>query len=184
MPQDNQGTDAMREGEKEVSRFAKWRRAILGTLGAVGIWIAAIFSVQQPVVVPDMPIQQVAAQEWIFTNDWQITASNWTITVRAGFRLDLASIPPQARKPLGLWPDSPSIRRAAATHDALYASELLPRDTADALLYWQALRDGTDPAKARAVWEAVSLWGFLPWGTHTPESVEQARRLVTLAPRR
>ena len=182
MSQNPEGTATMCGQQKEVSRWGQWRRAILGTIGAVGIWIAAMVSVQQPVIVPDMPIQRVAAQEWIFTNDYAIAASNWTVTIRAGFRCDLGSIPPQARKPLGLWPDSPSIRRAAAAHDALYASELLPRDTADALLYWLALRDGTDHAKARAVWEAVSLWGFLPWGIHTPESVAEARRLVSVSP--
>ncbi len=166
-----------------MSTWQKWRRAILGTIGAAGVWLAAMLSVQQPVVLPPLPIQQVSEQVWIFTNDYRVTVSNWVVTIKAGFRCDLASIPDQAQGPLGLTRDAVSLRRAAAVHDALYASRLLPRDTSDACLLIIALQDGTDPAKAQAVWEAVSLWGFIPWDRHTTESVWEAGKYVTITER-
>ena len=166
-----------------MTRWQQWRKAILGTIGAAGIWLAAILAHQPGVMPPPLPIASCGVNQWVLTNDYTTTISNLTITIKSGFETDLASIPPPLQMPIGMSPDNPSIRRGALIHDALYAAELVDRQTADSILYAACIQDGTDPDKARAIWQAVHEWGFVVWDKHTTDSVSQARRLVTVSAR-
>lgn len=186
MPSDFKGTATVRPAEKEVSRFARIRKAVYATIGAAGIWIAAILCIQPTVNVAPLPVRQMAACRWVLTNEFAITISNVTVRFKAGFESDLASIGPLSY-PLGLRNDSPSIRRAALAHDGFYSlmdkngeGGPVSRKLADTLLYIGCLEDGTTPRKAEAVREAVSTWGWAAVEKHTPESVERARGFVSV----
>ena len=167
-----------------MKNWRKYLKAALGTLGAIGIWIAAV-TCQQPAVEPTpLPLLCLGINHWIVTNDYStaVTVSGmmYRVTIREGFRTDLASIAPVFAKPLGITHDSPTIRRGALVHDALYATHLTDRDTADAILYAACLQDGMEPAKAKAVYEAVNLWGWHPWQNQSETRIAMVRRQVTL----
>ena len=170
------------------TRWQRIRRSVYATIGAAGIWLAAILCVQPTVAVDPLPLRQVSELRWVLTNDCAITISNVTIRFKAGFESDLATIG-KLSYPLGLRNDSPSIRRAALAHDGLYAlmdkdgNGPISRELSDTLLYIGCLDDGTTPRKAEAVKTAVSIWGMEALRHHTPESVERARRLVSVTVR-
>lgn len=161
-------------------------RSVAATLLAVGIWAGAIMAFQPTVQAPDLPLAQIGSVQWITTNAVEITASNWTVRIERGFVTDLATIPSQLQYRLGLRNDSPSIRRAALLHDALYAlmdaegHGPVDRATADALIELVAVQDGTVQKKATAVREAVSIWGWAAVASHTPETVAAAAKKVSV----
>lgn len=170
-----------------MTTLQKYRRAIIGTLAGMGIWIAAIMAFQPAVTPPAIPLWHSGIKAWTLTEDYttavMVSGVTYTVTIRAGFVTDGASIPDKLATPLGLTRDSPSIIRGALVHDALYVSQLVDRQTADSILYAACLHDGTDPDKALAVWLAVHEWGFVVWDRHTPESIKQARSQVTIQKR-
>ena len=66
-------------------------------------------------------------------------------------------------------------------HDALYASELVPRAIADELFYDLMFYCGVEEIKRKAMYEAVSEFGGEVWEDHTQESIENAREFVSIA---
>jgi hypothetical protein len=176
------------EPKAKVSRWRLWRKAVIGALGGVGIYLAAILAHQPDVSLSDGPmIQAVGLSEYRLAQDYRtaftVAGKRYGIEIKAGFVYDGASIPAALRYPLGLDPLSGCLMRGALVHDALYGSELLPRDVADTALLVIAQEDGTEGRKARAIYRAVHDAGAIVWSRHTPESVEQARAMVTVAER-
>ncbi len=184
MPQDNQGANAMcAEQKAKVSRWTLWRGAVFGAIGGVGIYLLAIFSNQAPVEIHDGPvIQAVSLDCYRLAQDYRtaftVAGQRYGIEIKAGFVYDGASIPAALRYPLGLDPLSGCLMRGSLVHDALYGSELLPRDVADTALLVIAQEDGTEGRKARAIYRAVHDAGGLVWDRHTAESVAKARTYV------
>lgn len=165
------------------TKWSKWKAAILGTLAAAGVWLAAVLAPQLPVDPPGIPMALQGQRAAILTNDYTTEAGGRTITIKAGFRWDGASIPNCLDTPLALDRFSPSLRRGGLVHDALYASQWVSKDVADWCLYDAILNDGTQFEKAKAVYRAVQLWGFTAWDSKTPESIRRAREFVSLQPR-
>ena len=177
----------------KIGMIRKSASALIATisLSAIAIWWGCITTPQPMVTPPPIPIISTGSNLWITTNVWDDvveTLSNGTfhIHIEPGYETDLASIPNPLAYPAGLTHDSPSIRRGALDHDAAY-SVLDPegigpitREEADAILESACLKDGTAPAKARAVRLAVSTWGWWVVMQHTPTSVTDARKLVTI----
>lgn len=157
-----------------------WRRSILGTLGAIGVWIAAVVAVQPDVTAPALPVEVIGPRLVVVTNDYRTRIGADVFTIRAGFKSDLASIPPCLTNLLGIVWDSPTIRRAALCHDADYAGHLTSREHADADLYAGCIADGMVTEKALAVRDAVASWGFLAWDAYTPEQVWSNRQFVSV----
>ena len=163
MSQDNQGANAMREGEEKVSRFAKWRRAILTSFTLIGLSLAAIVANQPSVDPPPLPIVALGVNEWVSTGTYHTVIAGYPVDVPAGARSDLASIPHAAAKALGIPRDHPAIRRGAFCHDRLYRTKEVTRAKADWLLWRACLEDGMNPDKAGAVYQWVRTWGFEAW---------------------
>lgn len=167
-----------------MKNWRKYLKAAIGTVGLISVWIAAVACHQPAVEPPPLPLLCIGINHWIVTNDCTtaVTVSGTThrVTIREGFRTDLASIAPVFAKPLGITHDSPTIRRGALIHDALYASHLTDRATADAILYAACLQDGMEPDKAAAVYQAVHLWGWQPWGNMSDAHIAMVRRQVTV----
>ncbi len=141
----------------------QWGKAILGTLAGAGIWWAAFVAVQPSVTLPPLPIVACGVDRWVTTAAYTTTIAGVTLAIPDNFTNDLASLGP-LDKPLGIPRDHPSIRRAALVHDWGYRTHLYPRETMDWLLWQGCLEDGMEPAKAQAVYEAVTLWGWKAWG--------------------
>jgi hypothetical protein len=187
VPENPEGATTMcSEPKAKVSRWGMIARSVGATLLAVGIWAGAIMAFQPTVQAPDLPLAQIGSVQWITTNAVEITASNWTVRIERGFITDLATIHPALQYRLKLKNDSPSIRRAALLHDALYAlmdaegHGPVDRATADALIELVAVQDGTVQKKATAVREAVSIWGWAAVASHTPETVAAAAKKISV----
>lgn len=163
-------------------KIRNYWRAIGATFLGIGVYLAAVLSHQPEVPVQSAPeIQPVSASEYRVTSDYVTTISNFCVRVRAGYVFDGASIPPGLTTALGLNPFSGTLLRGALVHDALYASELVSKDTADNLFYQAILADGTEQGKAAACHRAVRDWGFRAFERHTYESINAARTFVEVA---
>jgi hypothetical protein len=129
---------------------------------------------------PPQPIGRFdeTSGHWIAAQDWSVQlADGRTLRVLAGFSSDGASIP----RPL--WPlvgprFSARTFPAALAHDALYASEWLPRAQADAEFYRLLRLTGVGRVKARSFWLAVRAAGWLVWRRHLRCGIELARLWV------
>ena len=169
-----------------MKKWHNYLKAAIGTIAAISIWIGAITCLQPAVTPPPLPIAACGVNQWVLLSDYQsavtVSGVTYAVTIRAGFRSDLASIAPVIAAALGVDRDSPAIRRGALIHDAIYAAHLTSRQTADSILYVICLADGMAPAKARAVYQAVSEWGWGPW-ERTPEQISAARQLVSVSAR-
>ena len=103
-----------------------------------------------------------------------------TISIRAGFRTDGASIPVPLRRFIGNPFDTVRLI-AAVCHDAIYATHLLPRIVAD-FIYYLALRQCSHMPRACAFAEYLALraGGKAAWNEKTPESITENRKLVSV----
>ena len=103
-----------------------------------------------------------------------------TISIRAGFRTDGASIPVPLRRFIGNPFDTVRLI-AAVCHDAIYATHLLPRIVAD-FIYYLALRQCSHMPRACAFAEYLALraGGKAAWNGKTPESIAENRKLVSV----
>lgn len=167
--------------------FKRRWKAITSTLsiGALFIYLSGIFSDQPNIVVSsDLTLIPVSAQEYrpaqTYSTEFTVPPDTYRITISSNFVTDGASIPAIMVPELGVSPWSGVIIRAALVHDALYATELLPRSKADKALRSISLQDGLVPKKAEAVHRAVADWGGEVWAKHTPKSIAAARELVEL----
>ena len=114
---------------------------------------------------------------WVLHDAWSCElADGRTLALDSGFRSDGASVPRL------FWsfcsPFEPDTFPAALAHDALYAGELVDRQTADRNFYHLLRATGASKAKASAMFSAVRLCGWLVWMRHTAASVAEARRLA------
>ena len=102
------------------------------------------------------------------------------ISIRSGFRTDGASIPVPLRRFIGNPFDTVRLI-AAVCHDAIYATHLLPRILAD-FIYYLALRQCSHMPRAYAFAEYLALRarGKEAWQEKTPESIAEARKLVSV----
>lgn len=159
-----------------------WKRIknrVLGVLGLIGISIAAVIAFQPDVPGVPLPLVQVSAKVWDTTNTYSCVVDGLKVTILPGFRCDLASIPDwRVDDLLDIHRDSPSVRRAALVHDALYASRLVSRARADRILWLICIEDKMNLDKAEAVYRWVQECGWIAWEKHTPEMIKLARMLV------
>ena len=114
---------------------------------------------------------------FILLEDVVVESLGYKITVKAGFDFDGASIP-QA-----LWgvygnPLSGKFRIAALVHDALYASEKLSRELADAIFLDLMKQHKVGYIKRQTMYYAVRSAGWYVWRGHTKEEVEKYKGFI------
>lgn len=78
------------------------------------------------------------------------------ITVPAGFKTDLASVP---RLPIVYWLAGGTSSKAAVVHDYLYTTGLVPRDVADAVLREASACIGVPGWRRWIMWAGVRIGG-------------------------
>ena len=117
---------------------------------------------------------------WELAEDWTIEFKNKRVhlilTIRKGFRTDGGSIPKLFQNiisPLGVY------LVAFLVHDALYATEYLPRSEADWILLEILQELGATWWRRNEVWSAVRIGGGFVWEDHTPETIAAARQMVS-----
>lgn len=101
-------------------------------------------------------------------------------TVLDGFTTDFASIPQFYQWRFN--PDDNEIAAAAVIHDALYASESIPRALADEI-FLAAMNDlGAGWWKRKVMHRAVRLGGGFTYSAHTDESIADAKQYIIINP--
>ena len=115
-----------------------------------------------PLVVT--PLQDGRRWCLVFQFEYHI-GSRWSqdkVTVPAGFVTDFASVP----RPLWWWINYWGKHgKAAVLHDHCYQTHCRTRREADDIFYEAMLVGGTRPWKARVMYLAVRLFGWLAWGS-------------------
>ncbi len=133
-------------------------------------------------VKPTQPIGRFddASGQWVLVEPWECRLSGGrTLYLRPGLVSDGASIP------RFLWPVvgpryAPRTFPAALAHDALYMSELLSREQADAEFRRLLVMYGVSYSTSTGYWLAVRLFGWAVWDRHTKDSIAIARAFVTV----
>jgi len=133
---------------------------------------------EKPAVRPLEGSDYELAQDFLFpakVGEWDVV-----VHVRAGFRTDGASVPRFLWRVLGS-PYDPDIVAQSIGHDALYRGEIVPRKDADAAYLAMMEATGVNRRKRRLFWIGVRLFGWITWLGHTPESVAEARKYITIS---
>lgn len=124
--------------------------------------------------IPYPHIEQINDEEYKLIEDYSANLlGKFEIHVKKDFIYDGASIPRLFWTLVGS-PFTGTHTRAAFIHDALYASELLPREEAD-WLFLEILQEcGCGWFKRNLMWSSVRIFGSSVWAKHTIESVKKA----------
>mgnify|MGYP003591678607 FL=1 len=111
---------------------------------------------------------------WISTQQARYEDDKYIITVEAGFDFDFASIPWWATWLLPK--NGQEYDRASFFHDALYASQALPKDESDNVFLGIMLFDGTNKYLAKAMYLAVKYGGHQAY--NDTEDLDHYKKLV------
>ena len=166
-----------------------WKDASRGvrvTLGSILVFIGAMAAYQLVPAQLDVPNHIVLPTgNWRLLACTTITVDNVSMIIAPGFdQWDGLSIPASVTNRLQITRyDYPE---ASLWHDTGYAildkrgNGPLSKSFVDEGLRKLLVRAGCVPVKAQAVQDAVDAWGFVALQRHTPESVERARRFVSI----
>ena len=111
---------------------------------------------------------------WISTEPARYEDDKYIITVEAGFDFDFASIPWWATWLLPK--DGQEYDRASFFHDALFASQALPKDECDNVFLGIMLFDGTNKYLAKVMYWAVKYGGHQAY--NDTEDLDHYKKLV------
>ena len=111
---------------------------------------------------------------WISTQQAKYEDDKYIITVEVGFNFDFATIPWGATWLLPK--NGQEYDRASFFHDALYASQALPKDESDNVFLGIMLFDGTNKYLAKAMYLAVKYGGHKAY--NDTEDLEKYKKLV------
>ena len=111
---------------------------------------------------------------WILTEQARYEDDKYIITVEAGFNFDFASIPVIFRRVLPK--DGKAYDRGSLFHDALYASQGLPKEECDNVFLGIMLFDGTNKCLAKGMYKAVDIGGHKAY--NDTEDLEHYKKLV------
>lgn len=141
--------------------------------------------VMSKAVFPTKPaVRPLGGADYALAQDFHFPAKveGWRVVVRVarGFRSDGASIPRLLWRALGS-PYDPDVFAAAIAHDAMYRGEVVPRRDADAAFLALLAASGVRRRRRLLLWLGVRLFGWLVWRRHTPGSVAEARKRISLA---
>ena len=115
---------------------------------------------------------------WIVQEPLVWEDDKYEIKVLRGFDFDFASTPKVITNILPK--NGQEYDRAACLHDALYASQWLPRTVCDKLFYDAMIADGVNKAKAWSMYTAVRLFGYNAYKNNNKSEVEYYRKLVVV----
>ena len=127
----------------------------------------------------DLKVNIVGQNVFIVLEDVVVYSLGYKITVKKGFDFDGASIP-QALWSLYGNPLSGKFRIAALVHDALYASETLTRELADAIFLDLMKQDEVRYVKRQTMYYAVRSAGWYVWKRHEKVEVKKYKEFINV----
>ena len=127
----------------------------------------------------ELKVNIVDENIFILLEDVVVESLGYKIIVKKGFDFNGASIP-QA-----LWgvygnPLSGKFRIAALVHDALYASQKLPRELADAIFLDLMKQHEVGYLKRQTMYYAVRSAGWYSWKQPTKEEIEEYKEFINV----
>ena len=126
----------------------------------------------------NLKVNIIKEDVFILLEDVTVEALGYRIRVKKGFDFDGASIPQALWSVYGN-PLSGKFRIAALVHDALYASQKLPREVADAIFLDLMKQHEVGYMKRQTMYYAVRSAGWTVWKKHDKEEVNAYRKYVT-----
>ena len=125
--------------------------------------------------VNNLKVEKTGDQVYVLLEDLVYESAKFRITVKKGFDFDAISIP----KVFWTLVDSPFTGRAvrgATVHDALYASQILPKSECDKVFLDAMAEDGVSYVKRNAMYMAVKFGGNSAY--NDTEELEKYKGLI------
>ena len=123
----------------------------------------------------NLKVEKTGDQVYVLLEDLVYEGTKFIITVKKGFDFDAISIP----KVFWTLVDSPFTGRAvrgATVHDALYASQILPKSECDKVFLEAMTEDGVNYVKRNAMYMAVKFGGSSAY--NDTEELEKYKGLI------
>ena len=127
----------------------------------------------------NLKVNIIKEDVFILLEDVTVEALGYRITVKKGFDFDGASIPQALWSVYGN-PLSGKFRIAALVHDALYASEKLPRELADDIFLDLMKQHEVGYMKRQTMYYAVRSAGWYVWRRNTKEEIEKYKEFINV----
>ena len=127
----------------------------------------------------ELKVNIVDENVFILLEDVVVESLGYKITVKKGFDFDGASIPQALWSVYGN-PLSGKFRIAALVHDALYASQKLPREVADAIFLDLMKQHEVGYMKRQTMYYAVRSAGWYVWRRNTKEEIETYKEFINV----
>ena len=125
----------------------------------------------------NLKVNIIKEDVFILLEDVTVEALGYRIRVKKGFDFDGASIPQALWSVYGN-PLSGKFRIAALVHDALYASQKLPREVADAIFLDLMKQHEVWYLKRQTMYYAVRTAGWYSWKQLTKEEIEEYKEFI------
>ena len=127
----------------------------------------------------NLKVNIIKEDVFILLEDVVVESLGYKITVKKGFDFDGASIPQTLWSVYGN-PLSVKFRIAALVHDALYASQKLPRELADAIFLDLMKQHEVGYLKRQTMYYAVRSAGWYSWKQLTKEELEKYKEFINV----
>lgn len=127
----------------------------------------------------NLKVNIIKEDVFILLEDVMVESLGYKITVKAGFDFDGASIPQALWSVYGN-PLSGKFRIAALIHDALYASQIVSREVADAIFLDLMKQHEVGYLKRQSMYYAVRSAGWYSWKQLTKEEIEKYKEFVNV----
>ena len=127
----------------------------------------------------NLKVNIIKEDVFILLEDVMVESLGYKITVKAGFDFDGASIPQALWSVYGN-PLSGKFRIAALIHDALYASQIVSREVADAIFLDLMKQHEVGYLKRQSMYYAVRSAGWYRWKQPTKEELEKYKEFVNV----
>ena len=125
----------------------------------------------------NLKVNIIKEDVFILLEDVMVESLGYKITVKAGFDFDGASIPQALWSVYGN-PLSGKFRIAALIHDALYASQIVSREVADAIFLDLMKQHEVGYLKRQSMYYAVRSAGWYSWKQLTKEEIEEYKEFI------
>ena len=127
----------------------------------------------------NLKVNIIKEDVFILLEDVVVESLGYKITVKKGFDFDGASIPQALWSVYGN-PLSVKFRIAALVHDALYASQKLPRELADAIFLDLMKQHEVGYLKRQTMYYAVRSVGWYAWIKHAEPEIETYKEFINV----
>ena len=125
----------------------------------------------------ELKVNIIDENTFILLEDVVVESLGYKITVKKGFDFDGASIPQSLWSVYGN-PLSGKFKIAALVHDALYVSQKLPRELADAIFLDLMKQHDVGYLKRQTMYYAVRSAGWYAWRRHEESEVEEYKEFI------